>query len=207
MGISLLPADRWNQRGYYEDRQFLGLHRIMAFPIGDAKRIRLNLPAEHPDPAPPVLARYERAIRNREDQRIDWGIKDPWLTFCFDVFRQICRDEIRAVVPRRDPAESVASLRMMFNLAPSAAATVMHYFEQQRNAVLARFEGPVLEVEYADALAAPGNTVAALADFVGHKPNAAALRQIDPNLYHQRFHDEPAENGRWDGDEAAFNYR
>jgi hypothetical protein len=190
MGDRLLPANRWCPLGFYEDERFLGLHRLLTFPHGDARRAALRLPAAQPARRPDLVGRYARAVAARKGAGGDWGLKDPRLVFAFDVLAAAAgAEDLRVVTVRRDPAESAASLRSLFGLSFSEATEVISTYARQRDAVVAAWAGPTLRIDYAGALADPVGTVLALAGFVDRTPTPAALAAIEPALRRHRDDD------------------
>jgi hypothetical protein len=185
MGRYLLPPSNWCQRGHYEDMQFTGLHRILTFPHGDKRRIRLRLPAEVPNNDPTLAARYRRAVACRKARGVPWGVKDPRLAFVCDRFVAAAGDaaaDIRVVVTRRDPEESIRSVMAMFNLSFTAAEEVVTRYRERIAAELATWACPQLEVDYATTLADPAGGVRRIAEFVGLPPTRDAAAHVDPGL-------------------------
>ncbi len=182
MGDHMIAADRWNQQGYYEDKQFVGLHRVIGFAHGDADRARLNMPAAVPRLGDGLRARYVRVVRQRERKHALWGFKDPKYCFLHDQLAGCFAGDVKLVATTREVEESIASLMSMMGMVRSSASGVVgEYVERQRRVVAAN-PGRTFTVDYSSALASPGDVVDALADFVGVRPTPEAKGFINPAL-------------------------
>jgi hypothetical protein len=185
MGSDLLPADRWNQQGYYEDRQFLSIHRVMSFPHGDDERIAMNMPADTLRADPHTLARYRRIVRARCDQHPDWGVKDPRLCFLFGdlVEAKPATAPLKVIVTRRPAADSIASVMDMFQFPNSAATALVGAYGRKLAAHFVEFPAVAkLEVDFDAALGDPVATVAKVAEYLGRPVTKAARQWINPGL-------------------------
>jgi hypothetical protein len=181
MGTYLLEADCWNQHGYFEDRQLLGLHRVMSFAHGDSARIALNLPALTPRPTPGQLARYRRVLAQRRGHHTDWGFKDPRFVYLWPRLRPLLDDpDVRVIRTKRALEESTASLYTMLGCLYSEAVAVIADYTAQADRLAV--DDPVLEVDYATALDDPPTAVARIAAFLDRAPTPLALSVINPAL-------------------------
>lgn len=189
MGESLLEADRWNQLGFFEDRRFLALHRVMSFAHGDQRRIDVKLPAALPVFDKRTRDRYVRLVnaRIRNARGAYWGIKDPMLCYLLPAFVAAVaeQDEIKLVIPRRNPEESVASIQRMTGMNIDDARWVIQDYRAQREYVRSPWgEDPArkFDLDYNEAVCSPGTTVERLAAFVNKPVTAESKRMIDPSL-------------------------
>jgi hypothetical protein len=106
LGDRLLAAGPNNQRGYYEDLDFLELHDDILARLGTT----LYLESEPRGDVPPDLwQRAEQVVASRAG-RPAWGWKDPRTSLFLDMWHEIVPDAHFVFVYRR-PAEVADSLR------------------------------------------------------------------------------------------------
>ncbi len=194
MGDALLEPDRWNQRGYFEDRQLLGLHRVIGFSYEDRRRARLKLPAPNPKPKTKLLARYRKVIDRRARAGHAWGFKDPQFVFLAKALLPLFKPApIKFVVTRRDASESIPSIARMLNLTQKEGEEIIgEYLAKLSHLVnggvadVCGNQCEFLVVDYAEAIDNPGATVERIAQFVGTQVTPTAAATIDKTLYRQR---------------------
>lgn len=184
MGEDLAAADCWCPRGWYEDRQFLTMHRALAHPHKDLNRLIAGLPAERPDLNERQKALYRRVVASRCRAGDTWGVKDPRLCFLIDHLAEALHGlaELRIVATRRPAEDSMMSLMRMFGMMRGDADRVVNDYRRRLNAVLKAARYPTIEVDYDEAIENPTSLPPRLATFAGRPMTAAAMCVVDPSL-------------------------
>jgi len=116
LGSQLLPPDGFNVKGYFEDAEFLQLHRTI---LHDA--CSQNQPGWHDwgwtineglDKS--TLARWVPAAKelltSRRNQGIPWGWKDPRTSLLLDFWRELVGNEARFLLVYRFPWDVADSI-------------------------------------------------------------------------------------------------
>lgn len=133
------------------------------------------------------LAEFRRLVEMRASRgHSRWGIKASQMPWVLDELFAGCRDEIRFVVTRRDPVESVRSIHKWFDTVPlQQCEEWVSRVNGQIAAVLgdSRYAAvPRHVVDFAELHDRPERTVRGLAAFVGGEVTAEALRFVNPSL-------------------------
>lgn len=115
MGDQLLPADRGNRAGYFEDVEFLALNRrILAActPQGDGHRDWGWITSETFDPtALPAHHRSAAAlVTSRDAAGTPWGWKDPRTSVLLDFWDEVLGRDARVLLLYRHPWEVADSM-------------------------------------------------------------------------------------------------
>lgn len=190
MGGDLLPPDRWNQLGYFEDRGFRSLHRAMTFPHGDDARAELRLPSPEPEPRPSLVKRYKEAVRHRARDG-HWGLKEHRLAFVFDHFLNALFDyEVSQLVVVRCTRKLWArqeSLGAMFGMSQDDAAEACAAYDARIESLAGSLSpfaaaGRCGDFDYDEAVEDPPGTLARLCELTGTEPTRAAKAFIDPRM-------------------------
>lgn len=183
MGYDLLPADRWNQLGYFEDTTFLALHRVLGFAATEPRRRKFGVPSDLPNPDDALRRRYARLCQSRGARNAVWGMKDPRTLFLFDLtIEATAGQDVRCLFTRRRFESVVESLCAMFEWPKRDAREVADLYRRKQRLVEDRWEGPRLVIDYEEALAQPAELVEQVARFVDCDVTVDAKRRIDPRL-------------------------
>ncbi|HIP96544.1 MAG TPA: hypothetical protein EYH32_04935 [Anaerolineae bacterium] len=181
MGERLLGPGRGNERGHYEDAEFLALHERI---IGDW----------HNPPGPNTLSEryasargeYERLVRVRNERYRLWGIKDPRLCILLPIVLPAFDGvELKIVSVHRLLSLSAASLSARDGLSYVDALKITIRYNDARHAVLRTVADlPICHIDYDRLVNSPWSNVVSLAQFVGVGPRAEAAAFVDPSLRH-----------------------
>lgn len=176
MGDDLLPAGIHNERGHFEDREFLEMH----LKLMDWRRPEIDLNYERP---------YADLIRRKEKRKV-WGVKDPRFCYLLPTFeRLISADtELKIVNVIRPLEDSAASLtdRSKGRISPSEARLFCEEQDRHRRDALAVTQGVVFNVFYDRLVTHPFVEVPRIARYLGREVTAEAVAFIDPLLRHHR---------------------
>jgi hypothetical protein len=108
MGKQLLPPmSGVNDKGFFEDEEFLDMHIQLVHSHKDPQIL-------FPPPSDGCLESYKKLIASREQEHQLWGIKDPKMCFLLPYFLQRLNHEPRIVVTSRPFYESVTSMRPLY---------------------------------------------------------------------------------------------
>jgi hypothetical protein len=175
MGGDLLPANRNNPRGFFEERPFISIHEKI---IGDWM---------NPNPKFDVCKfEYFDLVRKYSAKSL-WGVKDPRMCCVFPHFMDMARGRcnIKVVNVYRPLLESAKSLvRRHFGMMSleEAVAVCEKYDSMKEESLLVAKD--VFEVGYYDLISDTERVVRGLAQYVGlgdanvHK----AVDLVDPKL-------------------------
>lgn len=146
MGEEFYPSDRTNKHGAFEDVEFMYMDTAY-----------LNGKIDKPE--------YAEIIARREERHEQiWGVKSP--TFARTLRYLLPHlDDVRLVVCRRDPAETVNSYMRAYYSGRIAAE---EWYEDTVRALTSRlmeFDGPVLEVQFEELLDDPEAIVSEIMAF------------------------------------------
>lgn len=190
MGGALLPADAHNQRGYFEDVEFLDLNRRMlnaavaADPLGHADWGWTDAVEASPVPltafdpfaaeADALIARRLRAFDGPATaacpQAVCWGWKDPRTTVLLDFWDQRLASA-RYVFIYRNPWDVADSMQRLgadvFLRAPGLAYRIWHHYNRALLAFAERHRDRVVLVHSAAALRAPAAVLSCVRERFG----------------------------------------
>lgn len=157
-GYRLLPADRNNRAGHYEDMDFLFLNNYL---IGNwmQPETRFRKGAD-------LL--YEPLIRHRDQDFPVWAAKDPRFCITLPLFIGKLSDP-RFIVCDRPIGECVNSLNRAYfeGRKQAQAEAIQARYAQRLERVIERFDRlPWLRIGFADLLADPFRTVERVQDFI-----------------------------------------
>jgi len=189
MGDRLLPADKGNQQGYYEDEEFLNLHQRLLREDVDSFDEWIAPP---PEPWPVDLEAYEALIKRKAEQPL-WGVKDPRLCYLLPTFLQfVPGEDVWLVKTLRDPMAITASLRDRERLYgrrmdPNVARSVATSYTLAATICTSEFAkkygiSNVIYVDYDALVEQPKYQVYRLAHKLGLQPNDSAVRHVNPKL-------------------------
>lgn len=188
MGDDLLPGDRINPKGFFEDKEFLNLHAEIlgtwspADPQGTTR-----WPQSFPRLTGSMSRRYRELLARREARGL-WGLKDIRTMLVMDALLEHAAGELRFVVIHRHRDAIARSMGKAFNLGVVPAYRVADFYRQRLLVEIDRLRDryPLIELVYDDAVERPEQAAARLGEFVGIAPSAAAIQFVDPQLRHHR---------------------
>lgn len=192
-GPSLVPADQYNPKGYYEHADIWAInHRILNALGSDWDDIG-SLPDDWYDRVDLQAEREQLLALLRRDFATSgmWAIKDPRLSRLMPLWHSLC-DELgvaeRIILVVRHPAEVVGSLMARDGMGGGHAARL--WLRYTLDMMLESREREHAVMFYDDVLASPVQTMARLADTLQLQwPSAPSqTRFIEPRLRHHRDH-------------------
>jgi len=183
MGNSLLRPMPSNEKGFFEDTEFLNLHVKMTgnkWFDPDLSEIEKHLP------------QYRNLVNSKCNQSL-WGVKDPRLCFLLPHFLSCLTCNRKLIWVDRDIEESIASVVSStlpsFGM-PSSRELAKEICERYESARLRSIESvdiDMLKIEYQDILNSPEREIAKICDFIGYWPDTAeAVGLVDRGLHHHR---------------------
>lgn len=187
MGKELMPPCDHNEKGFYEDMDFIDMHRVM---YGTIPYLFDNPEVRSVDQVKPA---YTNLIRKRCTQKV-WGIKDPRMVFLLQEFMgnltKTCR--VKIISSARPINKSAESMRKVLRLDEKRASEIIGRYEVARlNALKWVNENgiPNITVNYEDLMADPKKVIGQVAEFCEVtdpvKIEAANLT-IDKTLWHNK---------------------
>jgi hypothetical protein len=186
MGERLLGPGRGNEKGHYEDVEFLHFHeRIVGDwrnpPQGEVLRERFAAARDE----------YGRLVRSREERYRLWGIKDPRLCILLPILLPAFDGvDIKIISVHRLLSISATSLAARDGLPYVDALKITIRYNDARHSILRTLsDRPVHQIDYDRLVNAPWQNVVALAQFVGVEARARAALFIDPALRHFSIQD------------------
>jgi len=163
MGASFVPANRNNPFGTFEDREWFNYTRDV-------------LRGAEPEYGPLIEARNGSAL---------WGVKDPALARVAQyVIPHL--DDVRVVLATRPRDECVLSFARAYGRTMYESVGWWTGANEQLQARLAEYTGPLLTIEYDKLLADPGDIAGQLAAFVFEKMDAPPPEKIALAAAHVR---------------------
>jgi hypothetical protein len=178
MGHKFVGKTKYNQRGHYEDTEFLKLHKRI---IGNWKRPCVDFE--------PIRKAYIKLVRQREKNHPLWGFKDPRFCYVFPYFLRVAKADLRVISLHRDLEATKQSLiarrgKPAINTTKPRAAKIARFYRDAQWLALRCYSGAVLSVQYETLIKSPGKEVARIAKFVGVPVNESAIGFIDKSLKH-----------------------
>jgi uncharacterized coiled-coil protein SlyX len=159
LGDSLVPASRSNVAGYFEDREFVSLHRAALDTLGHDPEGLDEVVLDH---MPDEFMLKVRALLEARASRPLWGWKDP-RTALFLPFWERLLPEARFVFVYRDPWEVIDSLYRRgddrFGHDPVAAARLWSHYNRAILDAQARMPGRSLLFKLGDVATDPAGFV------------------------------------------------
>jgi len=190
----LQRADHNNPRGYYEDRRWQHINKMLAGNKYSAQRV-WSLPER--------WAREYDDLARQCSQKALWGIKGPRMAFTFQHLWPIVARyaEVRVVRVRRDREAVIQSLMQHSRKAYRGQNAMSHpqakrlaeAWAEALDAALETFDGAVLDVRYEDVIGDPEQALLHLCEFgwagIQRRPDPSdgfenALKFVDPSLRH-----------------------
>jgi len=163
MGESFMPASRHNPYGTFEDRAWF-------------RHARDVLGGAEPE--------YASLIKMHDGDEV-WGVKDPALAHVAQHILPLLED-VRVVVARRPWEQSVRSFARAYGHTMIEALAWHQNVSAALEQRLAEYDGPILELEYADMLNEPQETAVRLAAFAYEGIGEATPEQIEAAAAHVR---------------------
>lgn len=178
MGHKFVGKTQYNQRGHYEDVEFLKLHKRI---IGNWKRPCVDFE--------PFRKKYTLLVRQRERNHPLWGFKDPRFCYVFPYFQRITKARLVVIALHRNIQATKQSLmarrgRSAINVTSPQAGKIARFYRDAQWLALRCYEGAVLAVQYETLIKRPGTEVTRIAEFVGVPVNESAIQFIDKSLKH-----------------------
>ena len=187
MGKELMPPCEHNEKGFFEDMNFIDIHRVMYGTIPylfDNPEVRS---IEQVKPA------YTNLIRKRCSMKV-WGIKDPRMVFLLQDFignlTKSCR--IKIISSARPINKSAESMKKVLKLDQKRASEIMGRYEVARlNSLKWAADNGIsnMVVNYEDLMNDPKkviNEVAQFCEVTDPMKIEAANLTIDKTLWHNK---------------------
>jgi hypothetical protein len=184
MGDKLIGKNRDNQKGHYEDVEFVALNKAA---VGDWRRPLADFD--------PVRKAYKQLIEKREKDHKLWGMKDPRLCFTLPHVLPLFKSKARIIYVMRPIKASAQSMvkrgshpksKEPIKVKNAQAVKIARAYRDAAEIALRLYDGPVLRMAYDDLIDNPKKQVGLIADFVGLPVNDKALEFVDPALRHQK---------------------
>lgn len=187
MGNSLLQPNTHNEKGFYEDTDFLEIHRHMygtipyLFDDSIASSTELVVPA------------YINLVRKKCTQKL-WGVKDPRMVMLLDEFKKYLTPScsLKLITTQRPIHLSAKSMSKVISVDYDRAYSIIERYELARveSVKKAKKEGmPILEITYEELMTNTKECVKKIADFCGvtDEPTIEmAGLLVDKSLWHNR---------------------
>lgn len=183
MGDHLLRPMPSNEKGFFEDTEFLDLHIKMTgdrWFDPDLSGIDEYLP------------RYRELVELKCSQSL-WGVKDPRLCFLLPYFLDCLVCDRKMIWVDRDIEESIASVAAKtvpnHNIpsSPELARQICGRYESARLRSVDGVDIDTLKIEYRDILDDPEREVTRICDFIEYWPDTTdAIRLVDRDLHYHR---------------------
>lgn len=175
MGHRFVGAGKYNEKGHWEDKAFLGHHKRI---VGDWRSPGVDFE--------PHRQAYRRLIRQREKHGL-WGFKDPRFIFVFPHFLGIVKAEVRVINIWRGLEASARSMwtrrgKARINVDLEQARGIARLYRKEQMRILGTWKGKRLDVRYGQLCQNPGREVGRIANFVDVPMTKAAVRFIEPKL-------------------------
>lgn len=166
MGKTMLGAHRSNPVGHFEDKAFLLLNESLVAPW------HTPVILSEDELAVPRI-RYERLIKERDEQTSIWGIKDPRLCITAPYFMDLLFDPV-IINTKRSDACIVRSLMKRDGWSEEKAVQIYNAYNIEERLTIrqaAEMEIPILQVYFEDLLKDPVKWVPELIDFAADNDN------------------------------------
>ncbi len=180
MGYRFVGAGKYNKRGHWEDKVFLGHHKRI---VGSWKNPKVDFE--------PHRQVYSRLVRRREEEHELWGFKDPRTIFMFPYFLEVVKVEVRVINVWRNLEASAKSMTARhstkssrINVDMGEARIIAELYRREQMQVLEDWEGAQLNVKYERLCQRPHREVIRIAQFVGLSLTERAVKFIAPKLRH-----------------------
>jgi hypothetical protein len=203
LGPDLLPGDRFNERGYFEDREIWRVHERLLAVLG---RSWDTLAAARP--FPPLwwqsksLETFREQLKQIAQARSAaggsaiWGFKDPRTVLLLPLWKEVLQDLAISptfVVCVRHPGAVAESLAARDGFPPLFSQLL--WLEKTLTACLASWDAPNCLIHYEDWFIRPRNSIDTLMETTGLTPSLHArdLRKaVDALISSEMRHDTPA---------------
>jgi len=187
MGSRLMVAGEHNEKGFYEDMEFLEIHRHMygtipyLFDDPIAKNKELLIPA------------YINLVRKKCVQKL-WGVKDPRMVFLVSTLHKYLTStcELKIISTSRPLHLSSESMKKVIKVEYDRAYEIISRYEEARKESLKWAEElgiPTLSVTYEDLMTNTKDCVGKIAAFCGvEDPTTISMAGllVDKSLWHNR---------------------
>jgi hypothetical protein len=203
LGPDLLPRDRFNERGYFEDREIWRVHERLLAVLG---RSWDTLAAVRPFPplwwqSKPLETFREQLkqiaqARSAAGSSAIWGFKDPRTVLLLPLWKEVLQDLAISptfVVCVRHPGAVAESLAARDGFPPLFSQLL--WLEKTLTACLASWDAPNCLIHYEDWFIRPGNSIDTLMETTGLTPalHTRDLRKaVDALISSEMRHDTPA---------------
>jgi len=131
LGENLLPGNRFNPDGYFEDRAIMGLHKELLSGLGLGEPYGSILPMPEDWQARDEVVAIERRIAAYLTEKLSgrerWAIKDPRISMLLPLWRRIAGEagiELKFIVSVRHPAAVAASIARASHVAPAIGEAI-----------------------------------------------------------------------------------
>ena len=187
MGSNLLKPNAHNEKGFFEDIEFLEIHRHMYGTI----------PYLFDDPVvkqtDTIIPAYINLIRKKCTQRV-WGVKDPRMVFLIEEFKKYLNSscQLKLITTQRPVHLSAKSMGIVLGIDYERALVISNRYEKARIETIKKIkeEGlPLLEITYEELMTNTKECVKKIADFCGvtDEPTIEmAGLLVDKSLWHNR---------------------
>lgn len=187
MGSNLLKPNAHNEKGFFEDIEFLEIHRHMygtipyLFDDPVIKQIETVIPA------------YINLIRKKCSQRL-WGVKDPRMVFLIDEFKKYLTPscELKLITTQRPIPLSAKSMSVVLSIDYDRAYAISEKYEKARIESVNKIKDerlPLLEITYEELMTCTKQCVQKIADFCGITDKTTidmAELLVDKRLWHNK---------------------
>jgi hypothetical protein len=201
MGERLLPGDRHNRPGYFEDLDVLDLDRRLlaaACPPGDPGHADWGWTESERLDVPAVVEAHRGDARALVEARAaagrPWGFKDPRAALLLDFWLSMAPDA-RFVLPYRLPWEVADSLQRLgadvFLRHPDYGYRIWTFYNRHLLDFRRRHPERTVLVSVDAAVADPGRFAEALRTLGLELPADALARRLEPELFHRLAAGDP----------------
>lgn len=170
MGETLFPPCEMNAKGSFQDLDFEGCF----------DRLQTHIP-EVLDKSLVAWNKFS-AITQKRCSGGDWGAKFRMAAVVLPEFKQICSHDIRLIITKRNPQQSVSSLSQWCPAEYQDSQEIIDRATAAVEAVERTTDLPILSIDFEELMSAPLATVERIAEFVGRDMTQAAAEFIDPAM-------------------------